>query len=506
MKKIISLKSLTDIIDGLNSKNQSIAHCHGVFDLLHIGHIRHFKEAKEFGDILIVSLTPDIYVNKGSNRPAFTAELRAEAIASLEFVDYVVINDKPTAIEIIEVIKPKAYIKGPDYKDNSKDITGKIKDEVEAVESNGGKIIYTSDITFSSSNLLNKFGNVFSETQKSFVSKISKQHSFDNISKKIEELSKLKVLVVGETIVDQYVFCEALGKSGKEPVLALRNINTEQYVGGTAAIANHLSGFCKEVSLLSMLGENKEHEDFISEGLASNIFPSFIYKNDSPTIVKRRYLDNVSKSKTLGVYSINDDPLERNNEKEFQDKLTKLIPLHDLVIVADYGHGLISKNSSSLMSGSANFLSLNAQINASNIGFHTMDNYTDVDCIIINESELRYELRDRNGNIESIMKKLADNLKAKYIVVTQGSTGAVIYNTGSEIYSRSPAFASNIVDKIGSGDAMLAILSLLLKQDCDMELALFLASLAAAQSVETIGNSKSVNKNEILKVIQHAII
>ena len=505
MDKIISLNSLSILTDKLRSNKKSIVHCHGVFDLLHIGHIRHFKEAKEYGDFLIVSLTPDIYVNKGPNRPAFPAELRAEAIAALEYVDYVVINDSPSAIEIIQEIKPDVYIKGPDYKDNSKDITGKIEEEKAVVINCGGKIIYTSSIMFSSSNLLNKFGNLLSESQKSFVSKITKDNNFASISKKVEELSNLKVLVVGETIVDQYVFCEALGKSGKEPVLVLRDMNTEQYLGGAAAIANHLSGFCNEVSLLSMLGEEKEYEDFVHGGLASNILPDFIYKDDSPTIVKRRYLDHISKSKTLGVYSINDDLLLKRNEEEFQAKLSKLIPLHDLVIVSDYGHGFISKESSALMSKESKFLSLNAQINASNIGFHTMDNYSEVDCVIINESELRYELRDKNGNIESVMKKLSDNLNVKYLVVTQGSSGAIMYNKNFNKYVRSPAFATKIVDKIGSGDAMLAILSLLLKQDYDMELALFIGSLAAAQSVETIGNSQSIDKTQILKVLKHAI-
>ena len=195
----------------------------------------------------------------------------------------------------------------------------------------------------------------------------------------------------------------------------------------------------------------------------------------------------------------------KRNEEEFQAKLSKLIPLHDLVIVSDYGHGFISKESSALMSKESKFLSLNAQINASNIGFHTMDNYREVDCVIINESELRYELRDKNGNIESVMKKLSDNLNTKYLVVTQGSSGAIMYNKNSNKYVRSPAFATKIIDKIGSGDAMLAILSLLLKQDYDMELALFIGSLAAAQSVETIGNSQSIDKTQILKVLKHAI-
>src|SRR3990167_3321379 len=111
----------------------NIVQCHGVFDLLHIGHIKHLQSAKKYGDILIVTLTPDHYVNKGPGRPRFTAALRAEAIAALDCVDYVVINKWPTAIEAIQHIKPAVYVKGSEYQE-SEDITGKIFEEIEAVK------------------------------------------------------------------------------------------------------------------------------------------------------------------------------------------------------------------------------------------------------------------------------------------------------------------------------------------------------------------------------------
>ena len=143
------------------------------------------------------------------------------------------------------------YCKGPDYKNHLDDITGKITDEESAVKSVGGKIMYTDDITFSSSSLLNKFGNIYSKEQELFIRNIGDKHSFEMIQKKIEDISKLKVLVIGEIIIDQYVFCEALGKSGKEPVLVLRDLETQEYLGGSLAIASHLSSFCETVSVLS---------------------------------------------------------------------------------------------------------------------------------------------------------------------------------------------------------------------------------------------------------------
>jgi len=164
-EKIIKIDEVEELIGNYKSQGKKIVHCHGVFDLLHIGHIKHFAEAKKLGDILVVSITPDHYVNKGPGRPAFSIALRLEALAALESIDYVVANKWPTAEEVIRIIKPDFYCKGPDYKDHSDDITGKITDEELAINFVGGKIYFTDDITFSSSSLLNKYGDLYSHEQ-----------------------------------------------------------------------------------------------------------------------------------------------------------------------------------------------------------------------------------------------------------------------------------------------------------------------------------------------------
>ncbi len=503
--KIKTLDELQQITTGLKSKGKKVVHCHGVFDLLHIGHIKHFEEARSLGDCLVVTITPDEYVNKGSNRPAFTTALRLEALAALETVDFVAANKWPVAVETIKVLQPAIYCKGPDYKNHADDVTGKIDDEEQAVESVGGKICYTEDITFSSSSLLNKFGDVYNKTQKSFIEKMLDGQNIDQINNSIDNFKNLNVLVIGETIIDQYVFCEALGKSGKEPVLVLRDLEMNQYVGGAAAIARHLSGFCGSVSLLSMLGEKRTYEEFVLENLPENVKPYFIYKEGSPTITKKRYVDHISKSKSLGVYSLDDVQMNGENQDQFNTYLAELVLAQDLVIVSDYGHGFISSAAAEAISKHSIFTSLNAQINAANIGYHTMNNYKNIDCAIINETELRHELRDRESGVEILMKELANTLQVQHLVVTQGNGGATLYDTESKHYHHCPAFAAKVVDKIGAGDAMLALLSCALKSGFNPNLALFLGSLAAAQSVETIGNSISVNKIQLIKAFSHAV-
>ena len=141
-KKIYNLEELKKKISIQKKKGKKIVHCHGVFDLIHVGHIKHLKSAKENGDFLLVSLTSDKYVNKGPNRPAFDEQNRITALAALKVIDYVALNRNPTAISAIKELKPDFYCKGPDYKSHDDDISGKIKDEVNAINQIGGKIIY----------------------------------------------------------------------------------------------------------------------------------------------------------------------------------------------------------------------------------------------------------------------------------------------------------------------------------------------------------------------------
>ena len=501
-KKIKTIDELANIISDLKSQGKKIVQCHGVFDLIHIGHIKHFEEAKSFGDILVVSITPDQFVNKGPGRPAFTTPLRLEFLAEIELIDFVVTNQWPGAEELLKTLKPNIYCKGPDYKDHLDDLTGKIDDETLAIESVGGEIVYTDDITFSSSNLLNKFGNLFSKKQEFLIQNIVKKYKFEQINTTLEDIKKLKVLVVGEAIIDQYVFCEALGKSGKEPVLVLRDLETENYLGGSLAIARHLNEFCNNISVLSFLGEDKEYEDFIEETIEDNIELNFLTKSNSPTIVKRRFVDYIDRKKVLGVYSINDSLLNPDDEQSFLDSLEVKSKEYDLVIVSDYGHGIITSKIATYLSELDNFVSLNTQVNAANIGTHNIKKYRNINSLIINATELQYEMRERDGDLEKMAIELKSAINSDFITVTQGKDGAFLFNN-QNILSQSPGFASKVVDKVGSGDALLALLSICLATGVDEELSLFIASVGAAQSVESIGNSSPVNKISLLKTISH---
>ena len=312
MKKIYQIDQLIKKINFEKKKNKKIVHCHGVFDLVHVGHINHFQEAKKVGDFLVVSITSDKYVNKGLGRPIFSENLRAEFLSSISYIDAIYVNHQSTSEKLITLIKPNVYFKGPDYKDNKKDRTKNILKETSSVKKHGGKIVYSNDITFSSSNLINNYFDYYDSNQKKFLNSISKKYDFGFIFNKIDQLKKLKVLLIGETIIDQYIFGEVLGKSGKEPHLVLKEGKKENYLGGAAAIANHLSTFCKEINFLTFTGKEKDSLNFIKKSLKKNIKVKFFNKKNSPTIVKKRFIDEITQNKLLGVYSLNDEKFKKD--------------------------------------------------------------------------------------------------------------------------------------------------------------------------------------------------
>lgn len=154
--KIFEVEELAKKVNKLKSKGKKIVHCHGCFDLMHIGHIKYFQAAKKMGDVLVVTLSPDMYVDKGPGRPVFNQNLRAEAIAALECVDYVAINKWPTAEDTLRILKPDVYVKGQEF-ENLEDKTGKIQKEYEVAKETGTQVRFTHEVVFSSTQLLNKY-------------------------------------------------------------------------------------------------------------------------------------------------------------------------------------------------------------------------------------------------------------------------------------------------------------------------------------------------------------
>jgi rfaE bifunctional protein nucleotidyltransferase chain/domain len=502
MKTSINSFALSKL-KALKIKNKKIGLCHGVFDVLHPGHIIYLQEAKKICDILVVSLTSNSFVQKGPGRPFFNLEQRKLVMSSLSCVDFVLESHSETAVEIIKNVKPHFYIKGPDYK--KKDITGNLQKEINAIKKIKGKFVFTRGKVYSSSEYINSTFKIFNPKQKTIIEEIKKKYSINDIQIILKKIKKIKTLVVGETILDLYAFCEALGKSGKEPILAFRKQEENMFIGGSAIVANNLSYFCKQVNLVSYLGEKKEYYNFIKKRKPKNCNYNFIYKKEAPTIIKKRYIDKISSSKIFGIYDINDKPLENPEKIKLRKILKKNIKQNDLTICLDYGHGFIDEKIAKFISTKSNYFSLNSQINAANIGYHPIDKYFSADCVVINETELRHELRNKNSTVKDLIIELSKKRNFKIIIVTQGIDGATLFEKKSKLFYYCPAFQSNAKDKIGAGDTLLFIFSIVFYVSRCPILSLFLSSLAAAENIKHYANSKVLNDVLLTKVLNHVL-
>ena len=497
-QKIKDLDELAGIIRGLKSSGSKIVQCHGVFDLLHIGHIRHFEQAKEMGDALIVTLTQDHHVNKGPSRPAFGEYLRAEAIAALDCVDFVAINQWPQATEAIKLLRPDFYVKGRDYRDATQDNTGGIILEEEAVRAVGGQLVFTDDITFSSTNLLNRHTDLFPQDVRSYLQGLSSRHPSGSITGYLETARALKVLLIGETIIDEYVYCETMGKAGKEPVLATRHISTETFAGGIIAVSNHVSAFSDNVSLISYLGAVESKEDFIRENLNPGVSAEFMPTADAPTITKRRYVEVYPFQKLFEVYEMDPDGPRTEETSSLCSKLEEVLPEFDAVVVTDYGHGMITARVMEILAAKSRFLAVNTQVNAGNHGFNTASKYPRADFICVSETEIRLDARSRRRELRDIVEDTAERLSCDQIVITKGPKGCLCYSR-TEGFFEVPAVAVKVVDRIGAGDAVFSIAALCAAQRAPIEIAGFLGSVAGAEAVATIGHRSSVQRVPMLR-------
>jgi rfaE bifunctional protein kinase chain/domain len=448
----------------------------------------------------VVTLTRDKYVKRGPGRPVFNENLRAEMLASLVITDYVSIIDSPTAIECIKLLKPDVYAKGSDYKEKEKDITGKIYEEETAVKSVGGKLVLTEDITFSSSKLINDYLDVFPPRTVKYLKAIAKRYSADFIVEKLHSLKDLNVLVVGDAIIDQYHYCLPMGKSSKEPLVANRYITEEVFAGGSLATANNVGSICGNVDLITVLGQKNSFEDFIRKHLSPNVNPIFFYRPDTETIIKRRFVSEEVNRKLFEICYIKDDDIPKSEESRIIDLLQGRIKKYDLVVVSDFGHGLLTKRLIKFISKNAKYLTLNVQTNSANIGFNLVTKYPYADCVCIDEMELRFATHDKFSDLRTNIKKVYETLGCKYIITTRGSSGSLSYSKQYGFHE-TPAFSFRVVDAIGAGDAFFAFVAPCFAKGLTQDLVSFIGNAVGSLAVQIVCNRQPVALVDLVKFI-----
>jgi rfaE bifunctional protein nucleotidyltransferase chain/domain len=474
--------------------SQSVVLCHGAFDLLHIGHLRHFNAARKHGDILVVTLTADQFIKKGPDRPVFPSELRAEMIAALEIVDFVAVVEDPSALPAIEAVKPDVYIKGGEYEDASKDITGKITIEMEAVERHGGRLVFTHEETFSSSRILNQHFGVIDGYAKEYLNTKRDTDLAEQISGYINQIADMHVVVIGETIIDRYVYVDALGKTSKDNIIATLRRNEEVFAGGAVAAAGHLASLCSRVELITLVGDPADRDNY--ESVVREALPPEV------DVRKTRFVEPTYVRKLFEVYDMDDVPLPSETKEHFHRTIREKCAGADLVIICDFGHGLIGQETVELLEDLPTFLAVNAQSNAGNIGFNLVTKYQRPDLVCVDAQEARLATREKHAGLTDLTQKLGAAISAcPRVIVTDGKRGCHTIEHGQDEAVHVPSFGQVAIDTVGAGDAFFVTAAPFVAAGADAETAGLMGNIAGSLKIGIVGHRRYLQKQEIQRYL-----
>ncbi len=498
-RKILNLAEAGTQLEDYRRNGFRIVLCHGTFDLLHIGHIKHFEAARKFGDVLIVTITADRHIRKGVGRPAFPEQLRAEMIATLELVDLVGIVDDPSAIPALNAVKPDFYVKGSDYRDPADDVTNKIGLERDAVEAHGGELVFTDEVTYSSSSLLNAHFGLIDPAVKEHLEQRAAVAPGRTVKEAFDRAGQSRILFIGEPIIDEYVHVDTLGKAAKESIIATRYLDRALYAGGVVAAANHVASFCDQVSVVTAFGANDPHNGAVIEKLRPGIQLNALKLEDRPTVRKTRFVDRSYKRKLFEVYTMDDRPMASAEEEDLLARLDAELALADIVIVTDFGHGLISPRAVDMLTEKSKFLAVNVQTNSGNRGFNLITKYPRADFLCIDEPELRLACGDKHRSVEDLMLNTLPNLiDADLAIVTHGRDGCYIKGDKDRV-ERVPALTQKVVDTVGAGDAFLSFSAPMAANGIAVHDIAMVGNIAGALKVDIYGHSESVTLANVLK-------
>lgn len=502
--KIVSKEEFRRIIRPVLKKDgKTIALCHGVFDLVHPGHVIHLRQAKELADVLVVSITSSQYVRKGPGRPYFDDNTRLNFLSELECVDFCILSEGYTVDDIVEIVEPDYYVKGEEYANEKDDLTGMIKKERELVEAHGGQIRYTTGQTYSSTKLINTALSGLSDEVLQYMTSINKKYSIDDIVYYMDRATKLRILVVGDVIIDKYTYCSVQGLISKEASYSARLIESEEYMGGSLAIARHLSSISERVSVISIVGTEEKYKKLLKEGLSKKIDLKLHYSDKIPTIVKERFLTrNGKREEYRKIFTINNIPLKDKYEEDikddFKDDLKSAIEENDVVFICDFGHGLIDEETIKILEENAKYIVLNCQTNSSNMGLNLITKYNRADAFALDQKELKLAFPLLADDEKEALFKLRDMLGGQGWL-TRGSQGAYGVSKYDSIVYDCPALTLKVKDTVGAGDSFFALSGIMAAAGAPNELGLLLGNIGGALGANIIGNKESVEKINVLK-------
>lgn len=489
-RKVCTLEQLIATRQDARTAGRIVVHCHGCFDIVHPGHIAHLQFAKSLGDLLIVTISSDANVNKGVNRPLIPDDLRAASVAALECVDFCYINPHPTAIELLESLKPDVYVKGKEYE---KHHDPRFAAERDAVMKHGGRVTFTSgEVVYSSTALIGTLnGDRRFDDEKVARFRDRYDISGSSIANLVQRFRGQKVLVVGDYILDRYHFCDATGVASEGPMMTLRSLQDKDYDGGAGVIALHLAGLGAEPVLVTGLADNEASKQVEMRMRSAGVdVQALNYRRQ--LVSKHRYL--VDQTKLFKVDEGSIAPLDSSTEPQAASRILEAADGAAAVIFADFGYGLLTNN---VLDRVLPYLRQAVPIITADVSGKqsSLLKFRDVDLLCPTEREMRETLQDFSSGMGAVVWNLLEQTGARQAMITLGKQGLVTFDrpAGSAATDRLrseyvPSLATHAVDPLGCGDALLATASLALAAGGSLQAAALLGSVAAAIEASHIGN------------------
>ena len=461
--------------------NKKIIHCHGVFDLVHPGHIRHLSFCKSKADILVVSITPDKFIKKGIYRPLVPEKIRANNLSVLELVDYVIIDKFKYPYNIIKKIKPDYFAKGNEYFNNPNTHTEKEKQTLKKI---GGKMLFTpGDVVFSSTKIINENEISLKYDKLKNLMDVNK-YTFEKVIDVIRKFKNIRIHVVGDLIIDTQNECEAVAGLHKTPTLSLIKKSSRSYLGGAGIVAAHFASFSNKVTLTTVLNNDrlgKLAKKFLKK---YNVNLNPIYETDRPTTEKNIFISK--NHNLLKVNNVSNHPINNTSLDKIKKNLKK--NNYDIVVVSDYRHGIFNNQSCKEIIKSINnkaFKVADSQV-ASRWG-NILD-FKKFDLITPTEQEARYSLFEQDLTIRALADKLIKVSKSKNLILKIGERGLIALGKNRPDYITLDPFVDNLKDANGAGDALLAYSSAALFKEKSLIMASIIGILVASCKCEKKGN------------------
>lgn len=494
-KKIITLSKLTKITGKIPRKKKIIL-CHGNFDVVHPGHVRHLTYAKSKADILVVSITADKFIQKGVYRPFVPQNLRALNIAAFQMVDYVIIDHNEKPIKTLSILKPDYFAKGFEY--TASGLPPATKEESKIVENYGGEMIFTpGDIIYSSTKILSlakpKINN-----DKVIALMEGNKITFNSIKNYLKKLENFKVHVVGDTIIDTYTKTNLIGGNTKTPTPSVLYQEEYNYIGGAGVVAKHLRAAGARVKFTTVLGDDEQKSFVLREMKKSKIKINAIIDKTRPTTKKNTV--TAGGYKLLKIDRVDNHPIS----EKILNKVKKFVGSEkcDAIIFCDFRHGIFNKTSVPILISSIKkgiFKAADSQV-ATRWG--NITEFKKFDLITPNEKEARFSLADQDSSISELTRQLASKTNFKNLILKLGERGifSVSKVEKAEFSFSIPSLVSKLEDAIGAGDALLSYSTLSMLATKSLVISSIIGSIAAACECEVEGNI-AIEPKQILEKI-----